>query len=231
MIQHIKIYYTFASLFNQKTNFNMARPQNVLIGKTRGSVGDATFTVVRGVNVLKAKAQNAYSNPTPTQVGNNSKFGVMVAFYRMIAALVLAGFKAGAVNGRSEYNAFMAENKYSEVVTGTSPNFVVDPELVLISKGPEFQTPLINATKEAGTSSEIEIAWTPDASIDQDSPVYAACFNNITGEMLASAGPVPFGSQLILLDGPAIGTNILTYITKVFYVNPATGKACDSINL
>jgi hypothetical protein len=209
----------------------MARPQNVLIGKTRGSVGDATFTVVRGINVLKAKAQNAYSNPTPTQVGNNSKFGVIVAFYRMIAALVLAGFKAGAVNGRSEYNAFMAENKYSEVVTGTSPDFVVDPELVLISKGPEFQTPLINAVKTAGGSTEIEVTWDADPSLDQQSPVYAACFNNTTGEMLASAGPIPFTNQAILLEGTGIGTNILTYITKVFYVNPATGKACDSINV
>ena len=207
----------------------MARPQNVLIGKTRGSVGDATFTVVRGINVLKAKAQNAYSNPTPSQVGNNSKFSVMVAFFRMISSLVLAGFKAGAVNGRSEYNAFMAENKYSQVVTGTSPNFVVDPEMIKISKGPEFQTPIANAEKVAQGANGILVSWVLQGDIDVTSPVYGAAFSTTTGELLASAGPSNIDLEELVLTAPSLGTNIASTVVQIFYVNPATGKACDSL--
>ena len=62
----------------------MAKPQNVLIGKTRGSVGEATFSSWKGENVLKSKAVNAYSNPTTEQRNNNTKFGFSIYKHTVI---------------------------------------------------------------------------------------------------------------------------------------------------
>ena len=132
----------------------MAKPQNVLIGKTKGSVGDATFTTWKGVNVLKSKAVNSYSAPTTEQLQNNSKFGVMSLFSKSIAAFILAGFRAMAIK-MTEYNAFSKANPYSEVIAGSAPNYFVDPSGIKISQGPELPWSLANAEKSASGADTI----------------------------------------------------------------------------
>lgn len=207
----------------------MAKPQNVLIGKTKGSVGDATFTSWLGINVLKSKAVNNYTNPTTEQLQNNSKFGVMQAFAKMIAIFIVAGFKAMKV-GRTEYNAFQKANPYSVVVGGSAPSFFVDPAEIKISQGPELPFGLASATKEADGANSIVVTWPAVSGAPADAPVYAAAFNSTTGLLLASAlGTENMDNEGIPLTATGLGTNIATTVVHVFYVNPANGKACDSI--
>lgn len=207
----------------------MAKPQNVLIGKTSGSVGDATFTSWLGINVLKSKAVNNYTNPTTEQLQNNSKFGVMQAFAKMIATFIVAGFKAMKV-GRTEYNAFQKANPYSVVVDGTAPNFFVDANLIKISQGPELPYGLVAAEKSSSGANTIEVTWSNMSGSPADAPIYVAAFNESTGELVASSlGAENMDNETVTLSATAIGTNIATTVVHIFYVNPANGKACDSI--
>lgn len=207
----------------------MAKPQNVLIGKTRGSVGDATFTQWKGSNVLKSKAVNNYSNPTPEQLQNNSKFGVMSLFAKQIAVFILAGFRAMAIK-MTEYNAFSQANPYSVVIGGTAPNYFVDPSEIKISKGPELPFGLADAEKAVGSANSIDINWSPFGDVGSNMPIYAAAFSSTTGELLASSvGSIYTTADTLELIATGLGTNIASTVVHVFYVNPVNGKACDSI--
>lgn len=207
----------------------MAKPQNVLIGKTKGSVGDATFTTWKGENVLKSKAVNNYSNPTTEQLQNNSKFGVMSLFAKQIAVFILAGFRAMAVK-MTEYNAFSKANPYSVVISGVAPNYFVNPTGIKIAQGPELPYGLASVTKDDSSADILTVQWsyTPDAPAN--GLVYAAAFRNSDGLLLASSlGEVGLDEESLTLTATGIGTNKATTTVLVFYVNQANGKACDSI--
>lgn len=207
----------------------MAKPQNVLIGKTKGSVGDATFTQWKGTSVLKSKAVNNYSNPTPEQMQNNSKFGVMSLFAKQIAFFILAGFRAMAVK-MTEYNAFSKANPYSVVIGGTAPNYFVDPTEIKISQGPELPYGVSAALKEADGTDTVLVTWDSSTGLPSDAIMYAAAFSNTTGELLASSLGSVIGSVGSLeLVATGLGTSIATITVHLFYVNKSNGKACDSV--
>ena len=205
----------------------MAVTSNTLIGKTRGSIGEVTFATWKGLNVMKGKAQNAYSDPSTAQVNNNSKFALMVAFYRAIAEYVTLGFKALAV-GKSEYNAFMQENPYSLVVSGSPGSYKVDTSEILVSKGPELITALATVGKTASGADAIVVDWGFDSSVPNDSLVYALAFNNTTGAFLTANSDIITG-EAVTLNRIGIGTAIATTTVLVFYVNSSNGKACDTV--
>lgn len=206
----------------------MAKPQNVLIGKTRGSVGEATFSSWKGENVLKSKAVNAYSNPTTEQRNNNTKFGVINIFAKSILAFILVGFKAMTAK-MTDRNAFSRMNPYSTVVTGTAPNFTVNPTKLILAVGPELQGPVESAFKSVDDANTIMVSWASSAFPVQDGRMYAAAFNNATGELVASSiGIVTMGDDGLFLTSPGIGTGISNHTVHLFYVNPSNGKACDS---
>lgn len=204
----------------------MALVQNPIIGKTSGSVGNVTFTGWKGKNVMKTKAENSYSNPTQTQLNNNAKFAVLVAFYRTISSIVSSGFKASAV-GKSEYNAFMQENPYSDTVSGTPGSYKVATNQLKISKGPELQSILGSPTKSASGANQIDIQLNFTGTFDTSWPTVIAAFNRTTGEFITSVnGTLDDGSVSIGHTG--IGTAIATTDIYIFYCNSVTGKACDS---
>lgn len=206
----------------------MAKPQNVLIGKTRGSVGEATFSSWKGENVLKAKAVNAYSNPTTEQRNNNTKFGVINIFAKSILAFILVGFKAMTAK-MTDRNAFSKMNPYSKVVTGTAPNYTVDPAELILAVGPELQGPVESAYKSVDDANTIMVSWVSGTFPIQDGIMYAAAFSNTTGELVASSlGTATIGDEGLFLSSTGIGTGISNHTVHLFYVNPANGKACDS---
>ena len=208
----------------------MALVQNTITGRTSGSVGGITFTTWKGLNVMKSKPENKYSNPSTTQLQNNSKFAIMVAMYRAVSIIVTAGFKALAVK-KSEYNAFMQENPYSTVVTGSPGSYIPDTQSLIISKGPESQAAITPVTKTANGANTITVAWNANNEVvPENSKVYIALFNRSTGEFITSGDFNAIGATSDDFTFTGIGTNIATTDVKVFWVNSLTGKACDSIN-
>jgi hypothetical protein len=58
----------------------MAIPSNTLIGKTKGSVGNVTFTTWKGRNVIKEKSNSPANPRTPAQVAQRAKFSKITAY-------------------------------------------------------------------------------------------------------------------------------------------------------
>lgn len=205
----------------------MAVVQNPIVGKASGSVGNITFAGWKGKNIMKTKAENSYSNPTQSQLNNNEKFAVMIAFYRTISSIVLSGFKAMAI-GKSEYNAFMQENPYSDVVEGTPGAYLVSTELLKVAKGPELISALGTVEKAASGANSIEITWSDTTSLAPTTPLVAVAFNRTTGSFIV-ANYADFDQGITTVDATGIGTAIATTDVYLFYCNLVTGKACDSI--
>jgi len=112
----------------------MAITQNPLIGASKGSLGNVTMTRLRGKNILKNKAINNYSDPTPTQLRNNFAFALLVAFSRTIKSLYRAGFKEVATS-MSEYNKFMQLNNPEALTGSTVVDTAIDPAKIVIAQG------------------------------------------------------------------------------------------------
>lgn len=206
----------------------MAKPSNALIGRTRGSVGNVTFTVWKGINVLKEKAQNAYSDPSPEQQLNNEKFATIVAFFRDFMMYINAGFQASAV-GMTVYNAFMKYNPYSTTVTGTLGATKVNTAVLELARGTEIlpNTP----TKSSSAANSLTVTWAgpPITGLPADGQVFLLAFNRTTGSLLASDSAQLISNNGFTFNVTGIGTAIATTDIYMFYVNPANGRACNSM--
>lgn len=83
---------------------------NMLLGKSRGSVGDVTFSQINGQQIAKARNRNPANPRTLKQCFQRARFAAAVKFYtRGTQALYKFAFESKR-QVESDYNAFMREN-------------------------------------------------------------------------------------------------------------------------
>lgn len=83
---------------------------NMLLGKSRGSVGDVTFSQINGQQIAKARNRNPANPRTLKQCFQRARFAAAVKFYtRGTQALYRFAFESKR-QVESDYNAFMREN-------------------------------------------------------------------------------------------------------------------------
>lgn len=83
---------------------------NMLLGKSRGSVGDVTFSQINGQQIARARNRNPSNPRTLKQCFQRGRFAAAVKFYtRGIQALYKFAFE-NKRQYESDYNAFMREN-------------------------------------------------------------------------------------------------------------------------
>lgn len=83
---------------------------NMLLGKSRGSVGDVTFSQINGQQIAKARNRNPANPRTLKQCFQRARFAAAVKFYtRGTQALYKFAFE-NKRQVESDYNAFMREN-------------------------------------------------------------------------------------------------------------------------
>lgn len=177
----------------------MARVQNTLIGKSSGSVGGATFSTWKGINVLKSKAISVANPKTVAQQTQRNRMALMVAIFRSISIAVVAGFKTLAI-GKSEYNAFVSANIQDAVSVGIPPQVEIDQNKLLVSKGTIGITP-INVLSSANGSDAISISWNannPIGGAATDVP-YVVIYNATqdTWEAFATADTRADGATIV----------------------------------
>ncbi len=103
----------------------MAKVQNTLIGRASGSIGGATFTTWKGINVLKSKPESVANPNTLKQKSQRNRLSIMVALYRLLTFAIGVGFKSRAI-GKSAYNAFMSANIVPATTVDANGNAVID---------------------------------------------------------------------------------------------------------
>lgn len=83
---------------------------NMLLGKSRGSVGDVTFSQINGQQIAKARNRNPANPRTLKQCFQRGRFAAAVKFFtRGNQALYKFAFESKKQT-ESDYNAFMREN-------------------------------------------------------------------------------------------------------------------------
>lgn len=208
----------------------MARVQNTLIGKSSGSVGGATMSTWKGINVLKSKAIVVANPKTQLQRNQRQRMSILVAAFRLIAGVIDVGF-AKLATAKSAYNAFVQSNLIAANYTGIAPSMVYNWASLLISKGTVAITDITAAT---GTNASANVVVTyPTTALGVGQSVgdlaYAAVYNatqdvwavNTAGSALRSAGTIT-----VVLPAPAVTADVLH--AYLFFKNPVSGEVSDS---
>lgn len=205
----------------------MAVTQNTIIGRARGSVGNITFTTLRGLNIMKSKAQNAYSDPNEEQLAQNHKFSVVMFFQRSIALFVRAGFPKPPI-GLTSFNFWQKSNPYSQIVVGEGNDMKINTQTLTLSKG----TMLLASsfTKAASGANAITVTWDDslDSQIPSSSKVYIAALNRSTGLVRFMSNLTEWNTSNATITDTGIGTAIATTDIYVFVQHPSSGDVTDS---
>lgn len=206
----------------------MARVQNTLIGKSSGSVGGATFSTWKGINVLKSKAIVVANPQTQLQQNQRNRMSLLVAMFRGLAGALNIGFSKLATE-MSAYNAFVQANLLPANFTGTAPSMALVYANLLTGKGTMGETPIATV---AGTnaSANVPVTWDdtlePVGSSVNDIAV-AAVYNatqDVWGYVASAARST--GTTTVVMPTQVVTGNVLH--AYLFFRNPVTGEISDS---
>ena len=135
----------------------MAVVQNLLIGRSRGRVGNVVFSTHKGQNILKAKAEIVANPRSVLQQANRARFVALMAIGRMLRPILALGFKeyAGSVTW---LNKFMSTNSYSDLMIwdDTTSSWLTQLENVVVAEGQLLPTPFLDVASSATT---LNVNW------------------------------------------------------------------------
>jgi hypothetical protein len=203
---------------------------NPLIGASRKSMGNATFSNWKGIYILKTKPISVANPQSDAQVQQRSAFSQMVTAFRNNPAAIRKGFKEFAVK-KSEFNAFMSynlKNAFDYSVPGTA---TLLPELVLTSRGTVASTPILSAIADRSNNTiVITTAATANQPGQSLTDVYTVSAYNETlddfyGEVTTAARST--GTASIALPAEWLTGNNLTVYVGLY--NSLSNKESDSV--
>lgn len=205
---------------------------NPLIGKSKQSMGNATFSTWKGINVLKEKPQSVANPQTDTQTQQRSAFSQMVLAFRNMPAVVRAGFKKLAVK-MSEFNAFTSYNLKNAFDFSVPPTATLVPADVLISKGTISSTAISTSVSDRSSNTIVVTFPTTATQPGQSATDLAivAAYNvtqsDFYGEVTAAARSTGTGSITL----PAAWNTGDTLQVYVGFYNSLSGESSDSTNI
>lgn len=137
----------------------MAIVQNTLIGRASGSVGNATFSQWKGLNILKQKPSIVANPRSAQQQSNRSRFVALMQMALLMRPVATIGFKEYA-NRMSWMNKFMSTNTQSNlfewVGTPEAGEWVRRSGNIVIAEGSLYPTTFASNFANAST---LNLAW------------------------------------------------------------------------
>ncbi len=207
----------------------MAVVQNTLIGRSRGSVGGATFSKWKGLNVLKSKPESVEQPNTVPQQTQKNRMALIVRLGRALKPVIDAGFEEQAIN-QSEFNAFIGENIMDAILAVSPPAVTPDFANMLVSKGSLSNTALgiISATDGSPT---VSLAYpsttsTPDQALSD--LAVAAVINTTTQEFAYNVGGADRSAGTIAVTMPSNCSTSDALECYLFFVKEDYSKSSDS---
>lgn len=113
----------------------MAKILNGILGGFSGKVGTVIGACWKGIDYMRGLATSITNPNTPAQVEQRARFSLIIAFLRPLTGFLRIGFRSAAIK-MSAFNAAMAYN-VKHAVSGAYPEFAIDYDQVLLSRGPE----------------------------------------------------------------------------------------------
>ena len=126
-----------------------------ILGGFSGKVGTVVGATWKGIAYMRSLPQKVKNPRTEPQMMQRTKFAVTLNFLKPLNGLLRTGWKQYA-HRQSPINAAMSYT-IANAITGTYPNYAIDPSKVLISRG--SLTPAANASVTASAGGSIIFNW------------------------------------------------------------------------
>ncbi|HNP21758.1 MAG TPA: DUF6266 family protein [Panacibacter sp.] len=132
-----------------------------ILGGFSGNVGPVVGSTWKGITYMKSLPNKKSKTSTVKQIEQQLKFALIMRFTQTMTALLELTYKAYA-NGMTAFNAAFAYN-IQNAVTGNSPDFEVDYQKVLVSRGslPNGANPAV----AKGTDDNLVFTWTDNSGM------------------------------------------------------------------
>jgi len=190
----------------------MGRINQGILGGFSGKVGTVIGSSWKGITFMRARAVNVKNPRTEKQVAQRTKFALTVRFLKPMTYLLRVGFKLYE-QGQTAFNAAMSYT-LAHAITGTYPDYSIDPSKVLISCG---GLPPATSASVTATDSNIEFKWADNSgagSARQTDMALIAIVNPAKGEAITYVEDAErmTGSQTVPLWGHWSGDVVHTYL-------------------
>jgi hypothetical protein len=210
----------------------MSLVSNPLIGRAKQSMGGATFTTWKGLQVLKNKATSVANPRSEGQINQRARLSILVAMYSFISSVIKQGFKEMAV-GMSEFNGFTSANLKNTAVTASGGVAAVSYPDLLISKGSMASTPIDAVSAENGDTI-VTVEFGPgntNPNFSANDKTLVAIYNLTKDEWGTAIGTETRdqGGVEVAMPSALVTGNVL----KVYlgFYNATTGKVSTSVFL
>lgn len=204
----------------------MAIVQNPIIGRSKGSFGNAVFSKWKGKNTLRSKALEVANPQSDLQMKQRAKFAILVALYRKMAAILKTGFHEMAV-GMSEFNAFQSTNLKNNFLGWSGSAWVANSSNLVVSKGSLDATSIgVPTATNANATVTVTFDSTPAGNQSAADTIYCVVMQENGDKYAVLSGARSTGTLTgSLSDKPDIGDQFYFYL---FGVSPDGRKVSDN---
>ncbi|HEY4148591.1 MAG TPA: DUF6266 family protein [Chitinophagaceae bacterium] len=139
----------------------MGRIKKGILGGFKGTVGTVTGGSWKGISYMRSLPESSQSDPSPAQLAQRAKFGMVVKFLKAFKGLLEFSFKDDAVQ-QTGFNVAVSLTLRS-AVAGVYPAFQISYPQVLVSRGglPNAGAP----SAAAGTAGQLVWHWTDNSGL------------------------------------------------------------------
>jgi len=131
-----------------------------ILGGLSGKVGNVIGGSWKGIDYIRIKPTSVANPRTEGQVNQRTKFKEALSFLQPNKEFINVGFKNFAIK-KSAFNAAMSET-LATGITGVAPDFTVDYENVLLSKG--ALPGVLDPVASYSTPSQVNFTWTDNST-------------------------------------------------------------------
>jgi len=165
----------------------MGKISQGILGGLSGKVGNIIGGNWKGIDYIRIKPSSVANPRTDGQVMQRNKFTLTLEFLQAVKPFVKAGYR-NLANKKTEFNAAMSYI-LNNAITGIDPDFVVDYNLALLSRG-GLSTPL-SPTADASVSGEITFTWgdnSTESNANATDKVMLLVYNPVKKESVSIVG-------------------------------------------
>jgi len=184
-----------------------------ILGGFSGKVGTVVGASWKGIAYMRSLPQKVRNPRTEPQMMQRTKFAVTLNFLKPLNGLLRTGWKLYA-HRQSPINAAMSFT-IANAITGTYPNYAIDPSKVYISRG--GLTPALNASAAPSAGGSIIFDWDDNSgssTAKQTDKALLAVVNPVKSEAVFDIGGVTRSETTSSVNLPAdwVGATVEAYM-------------------
>ncbi len=138
----------------------MGKINQGILGGLSGKVGNIIGGSWKGIDYIRIKPSSVANPRTVGQVNQRNKFTAALEFLQPNKDFINIGYKSLAIK-KTAFNAAMSEI-LANAITGVAPNFTVDFENALLSKG--TLPGVLDAGASFTTPGQVVFSWTDNST-------------------------------------------------------------------